>query len=454
VKIDHEPAVLANRYSLQVLIDRTPLGAVWLARDTVLDRAVTVTLVDPKVVANEAPRERLFSNARALAAVSPSTLVRLLDAGTDDGVPFIVTERVDGETLAEILERDGPLAAARAASIVADVLDGLAEAHAAGVLHLDVAASNVVVGRDGRVRVRGAGIAEAALEAGDVASSIVPPEGSAVDVRSDVRSAGVLLFTLLTGHVPANGANPERVRAPRAIRSVLGRSLAGDPVDRFPDAASMAAALRSMLPPSRPRVGGVGRLALFRTWLAVPLLVAAVAAIVVLVGVWIGRLEIGGPVGIRLQPLEAPSPQTSPIPLTVERVSVVDPFGDGHESDDDLSALIDGDASTVWRSENYYDGELNKPGVGLLLDLGGEKTVTGFRVDTPSGGFTFSIVVGDDEAAMMEQTPTAQTLTAPDAERGLPPREGRYLLVWITSVVPVLDGNRAEISEVRVLGTA
>jgi hypothetical protein len=97
---------------------------------------------------------------------------------------------------------------------------------------------------------------------------------------------------------------------------------------------------------------------------------------------------------------------------------------------------------------------LNKPGVGLLLDLGGEATVTGFRLDTPVSGFTFSIVVGDDPGQLPREAAGAAAFTAPAVERELEPRTGRYVLVWITSVVPVSDGNRAEISELRVFGTS
>jgi serine/threonine-protein kinase len=461
VKTDHEPAVLVGRYSLQALIDRTPLGTVWLARDIVLDRGVTVTLVDERIGADDTSRERLFANARALAAASPSTLVRLLDAGTDGETPFLVTERIDGETLAETLERDRRLPAAEAARIVAQTLDGLAEAHAAGVLHLDVTPSNVLVQRDGRVRVRGAGIAQPALAAplgapAGAASSFGPPELPAADARSDVWAAGALLFTLLTGRAPdaANAARLGRVRAPRAIRAILARSLASDPADRFPDAFSMAAALRSAAPPPRPRVAAAARLAAFRTWVAVPLLVGIVALLVLAGGIWAGRIEIGGPVGIRLPAAEGAAPPASAA-LAVEDVRVVDPPpGDGHENDEDLAYVTDGDPATLWRSENYYDGRLNKPGMGLLLDLGHTATVTGLRLDTPAGGFTFSVVVGDDVSSMVGQTATAERFTAPDVERDLPPRTGRYVMVWITSVVPVPDGSRAEVSEVRVLGTA
>jgi hypothetical protein len=454
MRIDHDPGVLANRYSLQATLGRTPVGAVWLATDTVLDRSVIVTLVDPHIAEDDSARERLFGGARALAAAPASRLVRLLDAGIDGEMPFLVTERIAGETLAEILDRDGRIPAGRAAAIVADVLDALAEAHAAGVLHLDVTPANVVVDEQGRARLRNAGIAQAALDAdGVLPSPIAPPESPAVDARSDVWSAGALLWTLITGRPPdPSNARPEDVGAPRAIRSVLSRSLASDPAERFADAAAAAAALRAASAEDRPAAGG-SRPAVFRTWLALPLVLALVAALAVAAGVWFGRFEIGGPIGIRLHAPNEPSASAAALP--VAGISVLDPPpGDGVENDDALPQAIDGNPTTVWRSENYYDGTLNKPGVGLLLDLGREATVTGFRLDSPTSGFRFSIAVGDDAGQLPRDAAGAATFTAPAAERALEPRTGRYVLVWITSVVPVSDGNRAEISEVRIFGTS
>jgi serine/threonine protein kinase len=464
VKTEHEPAILANRYVLETLLDRTSVGMVWLANDTVLDRHVTVTLVDPRVGGDDASRDRLFANTRALATATAGHLVRLLDAGVDHDVPYLVTERVVGDTLAEILERDGPLGAERAAAIVADVLDGLSEAHAVGVLHLDPSPANVVVDDDGRGRLRNVGIADAvrcASTGTDARGAGIPPDGDPLDVRSDVWCAGRLLVTALTGRGPFDAEHDgvERIRAPRSIRSVAARALAADPDERFPDARSMAAALRAASGTHPARAGttvsGASRPAVFRTWFAVPLLVAVIVVAVVATGVWLGRFEIGGPVGIRLREEPSPSRSGAAQQLTVAAVWVVDPPpGDGQENDDKLPAAIDGDPATVWRSENYFDGSLNKDGIGLVLDLGGEATVTGFRLDTPAPGFSFSMLVGDDDRTLLQEARDAASYTAPDAERGLEPRTGRYVLIWITSVVPTTDGaHRAEISDIRIVGT-
>jgi serine/threonine protein kinase len=456
VQTDHQPTTLADRYRLQTLLEHTRVGAVWLATDTVLDRAVTVTVIDPRIGGDAAARERLFANARALATASPPRFLRLLDARMDGDLPFLVTERMTGETLEEVLHREGCLPAERASAILAQVLEALAEAHAAGVLHLGLTAEDIVFDDAGEVRVRNAGIAEAAELANERRTDGSAPQVGAADVRADVWAAGALLFELVTGRpFVAATDDPEHVHAPRVVRAILARALASDPAERFPDARSMAAALRASRKPA-PQHGAPGAPSrIVRTWLAVPILVTVVAAAVVGGGFWLGRLEIGGPLGItttRDVPTTAPSAAE---PLPISSISVLDPPpGDGQENDSALRYATDGDPATVWKSENYFDGELRKPGVGLLLDLGTSFTVSGFRVDTPAPGFRFSIVVGDDVATMLEDAPGAVSYTAPDADRSLPPASGRYVLVWITSVVPIGDGsNRAEISEIRILGT-
>jgi serine/threonine protein kinase len=447
--------MLADRYRLQTLLEHTRVGAVWLATDTVLERAVTVTLIDPRIGGDAAARELLFANARALATASPPRFLRLLDARMDGDLPFLVTERMTGETLEEVLHREGRLPAERACPILAQVLEALAEAHAAGVLHLGLTTSDVVFDDAGEVRVRNAGIAEAS-ELADQRRTDGSAQIGAADVRADVWAAGALLFELLTGRpFVAATDDPEHVHAPRVVRAVVARALASDPVDRFPDARSMAAALRASTKPARQHQTPGAPSRIVRTWLAVPILVTVVAAAVVGGGFWLGRLEIGGPLGItttRDVPTTAPAAVE---PLPISTITVLDPPpGDGQENDSALRYATDGDPATVWKSENYFDAELHKPGVGLLLDLGTSSTVSGFRLDTPAPGFRFSIVVGDDVATMLEDARGAASYTAPGADRSFPPASGRYVLVWITSVVPIGDGsNRAEISEIRILGT-
>jgi putative peptidoglycan lipid II flippase len=128
---------------------------------------------------------------------------------------------------------------------------------------------------------------------------------------------------------------------------------------------------------------------------------------------------------------------------------VIDPFGDGDELSSNAVLASDGDPETAWRSENYFDGVLGKPGVGVVLDLGRTREVLGLRLSTPHPGYAFHLAVGDDPDALIDAV--GPSVTA--AERTWVPLEatGRYVLVWITTVVPTTDGNRAEIGEAEVV---
>jgi hypothetical protein len=366
-------------------------------------------------------------------------------------VRFVVREYVDGESLRAALERDGPLEPVRAATIVASVLDALAALHAGGVAHGDLGPTNVVVSGDGSVRVCDAGIAAAATS------------GRPRDATEDLRAAAALLFELLTGRQP--GPETPSMRAlrpdvPRDLDAIVHRTLVGEGSE---GAADIAAALRTATgekapgsPPDRadPDASPTSRpprSRWFRTWVMVPLLVVVGAASAVALGLTMGRLEFGGPLGIRVQ-REAPSPAPSAALLPMQAVIVFDPFGDQVENDDAAPLAADGNRATAWRSENYFDGRLNKPGVGLVFDLGSIRTVTGFRLLTPAPGYRFAVAVGDSPSTL--PNPLGPTyVAASDMRETVASVTGRYVFLWCTSVVPAGDGNRVVVAEFRVVGT-
>lgn len=463
--------MLANRYQLEEELGRTQVGAAWRATDTVLHRAVVVELVHPDLSADPSFPARFAQETRALASIGHPNLARLLDAGSQDGVFYVVRQDVEGRNLADILRTDGPLPIERAVDVTRGVLEALAETHEAGVLHLDLDPADVVVEPDGRPRLCEAGIA-AAVAGRNGANTLRPgrpaPEratGLPADPRTDVWGAGALLFELLTGTPPQAGAiSPRSSRrdVPRSLDAAVGKALAREPAERYPSAEAfatalgeVAATLRRTAPPAiaDETAGTPRRPSLFRTWLAVPLLVVALAVATLLAGLSLGRLELGGPVGIRLKE-EPPSPSPVPRVLSFASVRTYDPPpGDGHENDSGVELSIDGDPSTAWKSENYFDGELHKPGVGLLFDLGSSRSVTGFRLSTPFPGFRFEVLIGDDPSALTERASGTEYVAEETLPETLdPPISGRFVLLWITSVVPTDDGNRAEVAEFHVLG--
>jgi serine/threonine-protein kinase len=486
MRTEQPPIVLAGRYALELELGTSGTGTSWSATDTVLDRRVVVKLISQELARQPAFAERLDLELRMVALASHRGLARLLDTGKDDGIAFIVRELVEGDSARTLIAGDDTVPAEQGSGLVRGALDAIAAAHEAGVLHLDLKPENVFQCMDGTIRVSDLGFGEA------VVLSVPPPEameilrpapmapetaaGEQPDVRTDVWAAGALLYELLVGRAPEAGdasLRDHRSDVTRKLDDVVRRALSAEPGDRFATAVEFEAALRDaagraaepMAAPARrsePEETAVVapaapalRFSVFRTWFAVPLLVVLIAAAALGAGLWLGKLELGGPVGIRFEPNEEnPAPATRVIPFTTG-VAPVDPYGDDHENDSGMPLAADGDPLTAWRSENYYDGALNKPGMGILFFLGRPRAVTGFRLQTPYPGYQFTVVVGDDLAAMTAAADARPTFKATtDMRESIEPATGRYVLLWITTVVPTDDGNRAEVGEFRVVGPA
>lgn len=452
--------VLAGRYALEEELRRSAVGITFRASDEVLHRPVVVRLIHPRLADDPAFAARFAEEARALAAVSSPRLARLLDTGNEQGLSFVVREYLDGDPLGWRLARTQPLDLGSAVGIARDLLEALDAAHAAGVLHLHLVPGDVMVGPDGRARLADLGVAEpilAARERDDAVAMLgaanLAPEivhGDPLDLTADIWGTGTLLRAMLPSDVP------------RSLRLVLDRATARDPDQRFPSALAFARAIDELelVPARNPAAGaseeshgsGRGTMSFFGTWIAIPLLVLVAAGLVVLAGLWLGRLEIGGPVGIRLRPDDEPT-VTAVGSLPVVSVSAYDPYGDGAEHDSEVPFVLDGDPATTWTTEGYADLDLNKDGVGLLFDLGSERSVRGFRLRTPLPGFPFSVGVGDDLKDLIPGPGATAYLAEGAMRRTFPPASGRYVLLWITSVVPTADGARAQLAEFEVLGT-
>src|SRR5918995_2291237 len=197
------------------------MAEVYLATDRVLDRPVAVKVLGSWLTDDGTFVERFRREALAAARISHPNLVAVFDAGTEDDVQFIVMEYVPGETLADVLRREGRIAPRRAAGIAASVGDALAVAHAARIVHRDVKPANVMLTGDGRTKLMDLGIARG-LDGENITrtSSIlgtagyVSPEqarGEPVDHRSDIYSLGCVLYEMLTGRQPFEADNPVAV---------------------------------------------------------------------------------------------------------------------------------------------------------------------------------------------------------------------------------------------------
>jgi tRNA A-37 threonylcarbamoyl transferase component Bud32 len=265
--------LLAGRYQLHERLATGGTAQVHAATDIVLDRRVAVKLLDADAVDASRPgsRERFRREARTMARFTHPDAVTVYDAGEDAGQLFLVLELVDGPSLSSRLG-DGPLPVDEAVRIATHVLRALAAAHAAGIVHRDVKPGNVLLGRNGVVKLADFGIARRFDDLEDDLTAVgtvvgtpryLAPEqavGEAVTPATDVHAVGLLLHEMLTGRATfeaptgalvvaaITGATPSDVREARrdvspALAQVVARALAKDPADRWRSAADMAAAL-------------------------------------------------------------------------------------------------------------------------------------------------------------------------------------------------------------------
>jgi serine/threonine protein kinase len=215
-----------------------PLAVVRLVEDEQLRRPVALKCLTQAGAADDEVRLSFVREARLAASLAHPNVVRVYDTGELDGRPFVAMEYVDGETLADLLARRGPLAEPDAVRLIAQAASGLAAVHAAGLVHGDVTSENLLLRPDGVLKLAGFDLV-----------------GSAHRGEDDVSALGAVLYELLTGRPPGAQllVTPVRELAPSTspgLERVVMRCLAQLP-DRRPTAAELAASLSSQDDPSR-----------------------------------------------------------------------------------------------------------------------------------------------------------------------------------------------------------
>src|SRR3954453_12978864 len=191
------------------------MATIYRAHDAQLDRDVAVKLLRPEYGRDPDFLARFRQEAQSVAQLNHPNVVGVFDYGQGPSGPFTVMELIDGEDLASILRRTGPLPARQAARIAAEVARALAAAHARGIIHRDIKPGNVLVSSDGRVKVTDFGIARAMAEAqmtlpGTTLGSVhyFSPEqvrGETASEASDIYALGIVLYEMLTGRRPWEG---------------------------------------------------------------------------------------------------------------------------------------------------------------------------------------------------------------------------------------------------------
>jgi serine/threonine protein kinase len=208
--------VLTGRYELSRVLGAGGMATVYQAHDRLLRRTVAVKVLDPSPARDPSLAERFRAEARTAARLHHPNVVAVFDAGTDDGVHYLVMEHLPGPSLAKLVHADGPLPPQRAAELASQVCAALGAAHAQRVVHRDVKPGNVLLDGDGRAKVTDFGIAKAAGSPALTAHGVVvgspaymAPEqaqGRPADARSDLYAVGCLLYQLLTGTQPFGSA--------------------------------------------------------------------------------------------------------------------------------------------------------------------------------------------------------------------------------------------------------
>jgi serine/threonine-protein kinase len=264
--------ILSDRYELGPELGHGGMARVLRGTDRQLGRHVAIKVLSPPYDRDQAFVERFRREAHAAARLNHPSIVAVYDTGSDDGTHYIVTELVDGETLAELLARGGPLPPQRAVDISTEITRALAAAHERGVVHRDVKPGNVMLTPEGRVKVVDFGIARAAgVESGTRSGLVLgsapylSPEqarGEPGDERSDIYALGCVMYEMLTGRPPFTADTPvatlylhvhERVQPPSSVREVPAdleaivlRCLEKDPAARFRSATDLEKALAAV----------------------------------------------------------------------------------------------------------------------------------------------------------------------------------------------------------------
>lgn len=250
------------------------MATVYRATDLRLDRVVALKIMHASLAEDPGFVSRFEREARSAARLSDPHLVSVFDQGTDGPIVYLVMEFVSGRTVRAILREHGPLLPVRALALLEPVLEALAVAHRAGIVHRDVKPENVMISNEGAVKVTDFGLARAIANSSSTTThgvligtvAYLSPEqveGRYADTRADVYGAGILLYELLTGDVPFAGETPLSVAyqhvhgtvpAPSTLRpgippevdELVIRATARDPADRYIDADDFLEHLRDV----------------------------------------------------------------------------------------------------------------------------------------------------------------------------------------------------------------
>ncbi|MGZ4329056.1 MAG: protein kinase domain-containing protein [Solirubrobacteraceae bacterium] len=479
---------LNGRYRLEARIGSGGMSTVYRALDETLERQVAIKLMNRAVTSDSDQLERFRREARAVAQLSHPHIVGVIDAGEDEGRPYIVFEYVEGETLKERIRRNGRLPIAEAVAYGIEIARALGAAHARHIVHRDVKPQNVLIDDEGSAKVTDFGIARTLDEEGLTAdgrvlgtTDYVSPEqalGQDVTGQSDLYSLGIVLYEMVTGEVPFRGENqvavamkhvreevPDvQVRRPEvssALAAVIDTATAKHRQDRYADDAELIADLEDVLAIETARAGGatgeatsVLRTLPSRARRRIPFRMRhrAVAAILLLVVtsvavgavVWLATRTHHGTGNLNVK---APS-SSSTSGASLKQVRLCqscafgfNPLGSPSNEHPEASLAIDNQLGTAWTTQTYYSGALNKAGVGLYIDARPMTAARVLRIFTTTPGFTATIYARKDQPPLTWPDTGWTKISTPtvvshkqDIQLTSSTTKYRFYLVWITSL--------------------
>ena len=354
-----------GRYRVDRLLGAGGMGIVYRAVHVDLGRPVAIKILKPDLALEPGLLERFKAEARAAASLNHPNLAVVHDVGEADGFHYFVMDLVEGEDLAALIDRQGRLSVEQALALAEQIARALDHAHGRGVVHRDVKPQNTLLAQDGTVKVTDFGIARA-LEGSRMTATgtlvgtpeYLAPEqalGQPTDARADVYALGIVLFEMLTGHVPFSAETPVAVALhqintpppspstlvpgiPPEVETLVMRALAKRPDERFPSAGVLAEALgRARRSVESPRLTQQLPTEQVRAGIQTSVLpvqatetpgtptretrgvktVAVAGFVVVLLGVGAVAYAVtrnrGGPGSVAIRPSASPQPRASPM---------------------------------------------------------------------------------------------------------------------------------------------
>ncbi len=267
-----------ERYEIIRSIGEGGMANVYLAYDTILNRNVAVKILRGDLANDEKFVRRFQREAISASSLNHPNIVEMYDVGEDSGKYFIVMEYLEGETLKTLIKRRGALTLSEVIDIMLQLTSGLACAHESYIIHRDIKPQNVVILEDGTVKITDFGIAMALnsnelTQTNSVMGSVhyLPPEqanGNGATVQSDIYSAGILMYELLTGKIPFKGENAVEIaikhmkepipsvvefnpEIPQSVENVILKACAKNPKNRYASAMEMHDDLKTCLDKNR-----------------------------------------------------------------------------------------------------------------------------------------------------------------------------------------------------------